>query len=95
MIDGLRSMDWVPVSVRQKRGNWKRCMQKLKTDWAGSHRPGDSRCPGYGAFSFQILLKNVNLATLVYLEDFLAGDDQSDRNKELLILSRTTRLKMR
>lgn len=84
MIDGLRSMDWVPVSVRQKARELEKVYAEVENRLgraATDQEIADSL--GMELSSFQTLLKNVNLATLVYLEDFLAGDDQSDRNKRI------------
>ena len=84
MIDGLRSMDWVPVSVRQKTRELEKVYAEVENRLGRAATDQEiADALGMELSSFQTLLKNVNLATLVYLEDFLAGDDQSDRNKRI------------
>ena len=84
MIDGLRSMDWVPVSVRQKTRELEKVYTEVENRLGRAATDQEiADALGMELSSFHALLKNINLATLIYLEDFLGGDEQSDRKPRI------------
>ncbi|MCR4401026.1 MAG: FliA/WhiG family RNA polymerase sigma factor [Syntrophomonadaceae bacterium] len=84
MIDGLRAMDWVPVSVRQKVKELEKHYAVVENNLGRSATDQEmADALGISVEEFQDLLRDVNLATIVYLEDFLPGDEGGDKSKRV------------
>ncbi|NLW44646.1 MAG: FliA/WhiG family RNA polymerase sigma factor [Syntrophomonadaceae bacterium] len=80
MIDGLRAMDWVPVSVRQKSKELEKAYNRVETKLGRNATDQEvAEELGITVEQFQTLLREVSLATVLYLEDFLPGEDGSNR----------------
>lgn len=80
MIDGLRAMDWVPVSVRQKSKELEKAYNRIETRLGRNATDQEvAEELGITLAQFQTLLRDVSLATVLYLEDFLPGEDGSNR----------------
>lgn len=76
MIDELRSLDWVPRSVRQRMDEASRAQKYLERSLGRS--PTDSEIAEYlsmGLEQFQSLAKNTNLLSLVSLSDVGSRED--------------------
>lgn len=87
MIDGLRSMDWVPVSVRQKSKELERTYIKLEgklgravTDLEVAEELGIT------LNELAQLLREVAANTIISLDDFIPGDDGDDKKKRIVDL---------
>lgn len=84
MIDGLRAMDWVPSSVRKKSKELEQAYVKAEQDLG--RPPTDEEMAerlGITLEQFRILLRDVSATTIVYLEDFLAGDESGEKARRL------------
>jgi len=80
MIDGLRAMDWVPVSVRQKSKELEKAYNRIETRLGRNATDQEvAEELGITLAQFQMLLRDVSLATILYLEDFLPGEDGTSR----------------
>lgn len=87
MIDGLRSMDWVPVSVRQKSKDLEKAYALVESELG--HAANDEEMAealGMSIEQFRQLLSDVSITTIVYLEDFLPGDDGGEKSKRIMDL---------
>jgi len=85
MIDGLRSMDWVPVSVRQKSKELEKTVNCFR-EQAGSFGYRRRNCTelGLSIKEFAVLLRDVSCSTIISLDDFLPGDNTADRKKRIV-----------
>ncbi|MGI6548886.1 MAG: FliA/WhiG family RNA polymerase sigma factor [Syntrophomonadales bacterium] len=84
MIDGLRAMDWVPVSVRQKSKELEKAYNRIEMRLGRNATDQEvAEEMGITMEQFQTLLRNVRSTTILYLEDFLPGDDDG-QNKRIL-----------
>ena len=84
MIDGLRAMDWVPVSVRQKSKEVEKAYSKIEMKLGRNATDQEvSQELGITLERYQSLLRDVSLATILYLEDFIPGEE-SGHNKRIL-----------
>ena len=80
MIDGLRAMDWVPVSVRQKSKELEKAYNRIEIKLGRNATDQEvAEELGITLAQFQALLRDVGLATILYLEDFLPGEDGNNR----------------
>lgn len=89
MIDGLRAMDWVPVSVRQKSKELEKAYLKIETKLgrnATDHEVAEEL--GITMEQYQVLLRDVSVATILYLEDFLPGEEGNSQNRRIMDLIR-------
>lgn len=86
MIDGLRAMDWVPVSVRQKSKDLEKAYVLVEAELGRAATDEEmAESLGLSIEKFQDLLSDVSITTIVYLEDFLpGGEDGSDKNKRVM-----------
>jgi RNA polymerase sigma factor for flagellar operon FliA len=85
MIDGLRSMDWIPVSLRQKSKELEKTyviletrLQRAATDIEVAEELGIS------VDELLILLRELAATTIISLDDFIAGDDANDKKKRII-----------
>lgn len=86
MIDGLRAMDWVPVSVRQKSKDLEKTFSRLEVELGRAATDAEvAKAMGINMDQFNSLLRDVSVTTIVYLEDFLPGED-GEKNKRVLDL---------
>lgn len=84
MIDGLRAMDWVPVSVRQKAKELERAYSQLETSLERSAT--DEEIANYMGVSIDALhkmIKEASTATITYLEDFIPNEDGEEKSKRI------------
>ena len=73
MIDGLRYMDWVPVSVRQKSKKVETAYANLETKLGRSATDEEvAQEMGVELEELQSLLKDITVTSLVCLDDFVA-----------------------
>ncbi len=87
MIDGLRSMDWVPVSVRQKSKELERVYTKLEAELGRAATDEEvAQEMGINLNEFAKLLREVASNTIVSLDDFIPGDDGDDKKKRIVDL---------
>lgn len=86
IIDGLRSMDWVPVSLRQKSKELERAYMKAEARLGRAASDAEvAEELGLNQDDFAQLLREVAATTLLSLDDFLPGDD-GEQKKRLLDL---------
>jgi len=87
MIDGLRSMDWVPVSVRQKSKELERVYTRLEAELGRAATDAEvAQEMGITLNEFARLLREVASNTIVSLDDFIPGDDGDDKKKRIVDL---------
>lgn len=87
MIDGLRSMDWVPVSVRQKSKELERIYTKLERELGRAATDIEvAQEMGITINELANLLKEVAANTIISLDDFIPGDDGNDKKKRIVDL---------
>lgn len=87
MIDGLRSMDWVPVSVRQKSKELERTYIKLEAKLGRAATDMEvAEELGLTINEFANLLREVAANTIISLDDFIPGDDGDDKKKRIVDL---------
>lgn len=87
MIDGLRSMDWVPVSVRQKSKELEKAYMSLEARLGRAASDMEvAEELGITLDAFASLLKEVAATTILSLDDFLPGEDGDDRKKRIVDL---------
>ncbi len=79
MIDGLRSMDFVPVSIRQKSKEIEKIYASLEA------KLGRTATDQEVAELIQTL-RNVAATTIISLDDFLPSHDQANRKKRIVDL---------
>lgn len=84
MIDGLRSMDWVPVSVRQKSKELEKTYVKLEGELGRAATDAEvAQELGLTINEFANLLREVAANTIISLDDFIPGDDGDDKKKRI------------
>lgn len=87
MIDGLRSMDWVPVSVRQKSKELEKTYTKLEGELGRAATDAEvAQELGLTINEFANLLREVAANTIISLDDFIPGDDGDDKKKRIVDL---------
>lgn len=84
MIDGLRAMDWVPVSVRQKAKELEKAYNHLESELM---RPAtDEEVAAYLGVSLEELyrmMKDASATALLYLDDLVNNDDGEEKSKRV------------
>lgn len=85
MIDGLRSMDWVPVSVRQKGKELEKTYVLLEAR-LGRAATDMEVAAELGISSDQLagMLKEIAATTIISLDDFLPGDEGEEKKKRII-----------
>ena len=87
MIDGLRSMDWVPVSVRQKSKELEKTYTNLETKLGRAATDMEvAEELGITLNEYSNLLREVAANTIISLDDFIPGDDSDDKKKRIVDL---------
>lgn len=87
MIDGLRSMDWVPVSVRQKSKEVEKVYAKLEMELGRTATDSEvAEAMGISIEELLQILKEIAGTTIISLDDFLPGDDTGDKKKRIVDL---------
>lgn len=87
MIDGLRSMDWVPVSVRQKSKELEKTYTKLESKLGRAATDMEvAEELGINLNELSNLLREVATNTIISLDDFIPGDDSDDKKKRIVDL---------
>ncbi|MGR6836133.1 FliA/WhiG family RNA polymerase sigma factor [Syntrophomonas erecta] len=82
IIDGLRSMDWVPVSVRQKSKELEKVYARLEASLGRAATDAEIAAEmGISLDAFAVLLREVASTTIISLDDFLPGADGEDNKK--------------
>ncbi|HBQ86547.1 MAG TPA: FliA/WhiG family RNA polymerase sigma factor [Syntrophomonas sp.] len=85
MIDGLRSMDWVPVSVRQKSKELEKIYAQLEARLgraATDMEVADEL--GISSENLATMLKEIAATTIISLDDFLPGDEGEEKKKRII-----------
>ncbi len=87
MIDGLRAMDWVPVSLRQKSKEVEKTYALLEAKLGRSATDAEvAETLGLTMKELSNLLREVAATTIVSLDDFLPGEDGEDSKKRMVDL---------
>ncbi len=87
MIDGLRSMDWVPVSVRQKSKELEKIYTNLESKLGRAATDIEvAEELGITLNELANLLREVAANTIISLDDFIPGDDGDDKKKRIVDL---------
>ncbi|MDR1159504.1 MAG: FliA/WhiG family RNA polymerase sigma factor [Syntrophomonadaceae bacterium] len=87
MIDGLRAMDWVPVSLRQKSKDIEKVYAKLEAKLGRSARDAEvAEEMGINVKELSSVLREVAATTIISLDDFLMSDDGEDSKKRMVDL---------
>ncbi|QGT99192.1 RNA polymerase sigma factor for flagellar operon [Candidatus Syntrophocurvum alkaliphilum] len=82
MIDGLRSMDWVPVSIRQKSKELEKVYTKLEAKLGRSATDEEvAKEMGISVDDLHQLLKDVASTTIISLDDFITGDEEDNKKR--------------
>ncbi len=85
MIDGLRSMDWVPVSVRQKSKEFEKVYAALEAKLGRAATDSEvAAAMGISVNELANILKDIASTTIISLDDFLPGDDSGDKKKRIM-----------
>ncbi|MBP8819497.1 MAG: FliA/WhiG family RNA polymerase sigma factor [Syntrophomonadaceae bacterium] len=87
MIDGLRSMDWVPVSVRQKSKELEKTYTNLESKLGRAATDMEvAEELGITLNELSNLLREVAANTIISLDDFIPGDDNDNKKKRIVDL---------
>lgn len=87
IIDGLRAVDWVPVSVRQKSKELERCYTELEARLGRSATDAEIAAElGMDMRQFATLLREVAATTIISLDDFISSEDTDERKKRIVDL---------
>lgn len=87
MIDGLRHMDWVPVSVRQKSKEVEKIYSALEAKLGRAATDAEvAEAMGISLDELSHLLREIASTTIISLDDFLVGDDSGDKKKRIIDL---------
>lgn len=87
MIDGLRAMDWVPVSVRQKSKELEKAYQALESRLGRAATDNEvAEEMGLTQSQYSGLLREVAANSIISLDDFLPGEEGDARKKRVLDL---------
>lgn len=85
MIDGLRSMDWIPVSLRQKSKELEKTYLVLEARLGRTATDEEvARELGISMDSLYVLLRELASTTIISLDDFLPGEDGDDKKKRII-----------
>lgn len=85
IIDGLRAMDWVPVSVRQKGKELEKTYMQLETRLGRSATDAEVAAElGLTLDELSNLLREVAANTIISLDDFIPGEEGDDRKKRIV-----------
>lgn len=85
IIDGLRAMDWVPVSVRQKSKELERTYNSLESRLGRSATDAEvAKELGISLDEFANLLREVAASTIISLDDFIPGEEGDNRKKRIV-----------
>lgn len=85
MIDGLRSMDWVPVSVRQKSKELEKTYLQLESRLGRTATDQEvARELGISEQDLAVLLKEVAATTIISLDDYIPGDEGEDKKRRIV-----------
>lgn len=85
MIDGLRAMDWVPVSVRQKSKEFERVYASLEAKLGRAATDSEiAEAMGISIEELNNVLKDISSTAIISLDDFLPGDDSGDKKKRIV-----------
>ncbi len=85
MIDGLRAMDWVPVSLRQKSKELERTYASLEARLGRAATDAEvAQEMGLSRDELANLLREVASTTIISLDDFLPGEEGDDSKKRIV-----------
>ncbi len=85
MIDGLRAMDWVPVSVRQKSKEVEKTYARLESELARTPTDNEvAEAMGISIDELLHILKEIAGTAIISLDDFLPGEDTGDKKKRIV-----------
>lgn len=85
IIDGLRAMDWVPVSVRQKSKELERTYNSLESRLGRSATDAEvAKELNISLDEFANLLREVAGSTIISLDDFIPGEEGDNRKKRIV-----------
>ncbi|MDD3878623.1 MAG: FliA/WhiG family RNA polymerase sigma factor [Syntrophomonas sp.] len=85
MIDGLRSMDWIPVSLRQKSKQLEKAYMTVETRLGRSASDAEvAEELGLNLDELAVLLRDVAATTIISLDDFLLGEDGDQKKKRMV-----------
>lgn len=85
IIDGLRAMDWVPVSVRQKSKEVEKTYAALEAKLGRAASDAEvAQELGISQEDLSVLLREVAGTTIISLDDFLPGEDGEDKRKRII-----------
>ncbi|MGI5921716.1 MAG: FliA/WhiG family RNA polymerase sigma factor [Syntrophomonadaceae bacterium] len=85
MIDGLRAMDWVPVSIRQKSKELEKTYAALEARLGRAATDMEVAAElGISIDALAVLLREVASTTIISLDDFLPGDDGEEKKKRIV-----------
>jgi len=85
MIDGLRSMDWVPVSVRQKSKELEKAYLTVEARLGRAATDQEiAQELGISEQELAVLLKDVAATTIISLDDYLPGDEGEDKKRRIV-----------
>lgn len=87
MIDGLRSMDWVPVAVRQKSKEVEKVYAALEMQLGRTATDQEvAEAMGVSQEELARTLKDIAATTIISLDDFLPSGDSGDKKKRIVDL---------
>ncbi|WP_054694370.1 FliA/WhiG family RNA polymerase sigma factor [Syntrophomonas palmitatica] len=87
VIDGLRAMDWVPVSIRQKSKELEKVYCELESRLGRAASDAEVAAEmGITTQALSGLLREVAANTIISLDDFLPGEEGDARKKRVLDL---------
>jgi len=87
MIDGLRAMDWVPVSLRLKGKELEKTYSRLEVRLERAATDQEVALElGLSLDELALLLRELAATTIISLDDFISSDDANDKKKRILDL---------
>lgn len=87
MIDGLRAMDWAPVSLRQKSKELERTYAILESRLGRAASDDEVAAElGISVQELSTLLKDVASTTIISLDEFLPGEDGEEKKHRIVEL---------
>lgn len=85
IIDGLRAMDWVPVSIRQKSKEVEKTYAQLEAKLERSATDEEVAAElGISLDELAKLLRNLAATTIMSLDDFIANEGSSENKKRMI-----------
>lgn len=85
MLDGLRSMDWVPVSVRQKSKELEKTYAALESRLGRAATDQEvAQELGISEQELAELLKEVAATTIISLDDYIPGEEGEDKKRRIV-----------